>query len=79
MAAFTLASALGFVAALGQYDHFRADALGNGIQLTAAHVRFEKFQIAALDADDGKAGPAGQFADVMALADKYFNHFKAPL
>jgi hypothetical protein len=75
VATLALTPAFGLIAALRQHHNLSADALSNCLQFTTADMGFEKFEVAALNADNGKAGPAGQLTDMMTLANKDFSHF----
>jgi hypothetical protein len=57
-----------------QRDQFRADGLGDSIQLTLAQVRLEEFHIGALHAHDGEARPSISFTYVPTLTHKDFSH-----
>jgi hypothetical protein len=61
-------------AAVGQDDDVGLNGLGNRVKLALAQMRFEELEVAALHADNGKAGPAGALADVTAFAYKNLSH-----
>jgi hypothetical protein len=58
-----------------QHHHFCPDRLGNSVDFCLADPSFEELQIAALNADDGKARPGVTLANVAALTNKNFGHF----
>jgi hypothetical protein len=57
-----------------QRDQFRADGLGDSVQLTLAQVRLEEFHVRALYAHDGEARPSISLAYVPTLTHKDFSH-----
>jgi hypothetical protein len=57
-----------------QGDQFRADRLGDGIQLALAQVRLEEFHVGVFHADHSKAGASFSFAHITALTHKNFSH-----
>jgi hypothetical protein len=68
-----------FTAASREDNNFGPNSLGNRIQLAPADVGPEELQVAALYADDGKAGPASSLAHVAAFPNKNLSHFFAPV